>query len=245
MALGTRVWTAGKFFVLLGALAATYLLFAVASMRLAMRAREVEVPDLSNRLPNEATTIANELGLTVRVDEQRRPDAKVPAGFVVAQDPAPHLATRRQRSVRVWLSAGVRSNIVPSLAGETERASQAQLAKEGLEFESVSEIRSPTYVSDVVIATDPSARTVVTTAEASRVMVLVNRGQQGASYVMPDLIGVNAERAASIMRDQGFRVAVVGSAPYPGVAPGIVVRQSPQGGFQVTADEPVSLEVSR
>jgi beta-lactam-binding protein with PASTA domain len=245
MALGTRVWSAGKFFVLLGALAATYVLFAAASMRLAMRAREVQVPDLVNRLPNDATALANDLGLTVRVDDQRRPDPKVPAGYVLAQDPAAGLTTRRQRNVRVWLSAGPRSNSVPPLAGETERASQARLSQEGLELTGVAEIRSPAYASDVVVAQDPAARSVATSAETSKVTLLVNRGQQGASYVMPDLIGVNAERAAAILRDHGFRVAIVGSAPYPGIAAGIVVRQSPQGGFQITADVPVSLEVSR
>ena len=39
---------------------------------------------------------------------------------------------------------------------------------------------------------------------------------------MPDLIGVNGDRAADILRSRGFRVAVVGSNPYPGVAAGIV-----------------------
>ncbi|MGE3176433.1 MAG: PASTA domain-containing protein [Vicinamibacterales bacterium] len=240
MALGTRMWSAGKFFVLLGALAATYVVSAATSMRLAMRARQVQVPDLVNRLPNDATMVANEVGLTVRVDDQRRPDAKVPAGRVLGQDPAAGLTTRRQRSVRVWLSAGPQSNTVPALTGETERASLLRLSQQGLELTGVSEIRSSGHPSDVVVGQDPPAR-----AGASKVMLLVNRAQQGASYVMPDLIGVNGERAASILRDHGFRVTLVGAAPYPGVAAGIVVRQSPQGGFQISAGEPVSLEVSR
>ena len=50
---------------------------------------------------------------------------------------------------------------------------------------------------------------------------------------------------AEILRSRGFRVAVVGSTPYPGVAAGIVIRQSPQGGFQIGPGEPISLEVSR
>ena len=45
----------------------------------------VPVPDLVNRLPNDATTVANAIGLTVRVDDQRRPDPKVPAGRVPLQ----------------------------------------------------------------------------------------------------------------------------------------------------------------
>ena len=62
---------------------------------------------------------------------------------------------------------------------------------------------------------------------------------------MPDLIGVNGERAAEVLRQRGFRVAVVGSTPYPGIPPGIVLRQNPQAGFQIAPGEPISLEVSR
>lgn len=240
MAFTTRVWSAGKFFVLLGALAATFVLFTLISMRVAIRAREVEVPDLLNRLPNQATALANQRGLTVRVDDQRRPDAKVPAGHVLGQEPAPGVTTRRQRSVRVWLSAGPRSATVPLLEGETERAAQARLVEEGLELSGVAEIRSAAYASDVVVAQDPAAK-----AGASNVRLLVNRGQQGISYVMPNLIGVDGERAAALLREQGFRVTVVGSTPYPGIPAGFVVRQSPQGGFRIDAGEPVSLEVSR
>ena len=62
---------------------------------------------------------------------------------------------------------------------------------------------------------------------------------------MPDLIGVNADRAAALLRTRGFRVAVVGEQPYPGVPPGTVIRQRPSGGFQVALGESISLEVSR
>ncbi len=62
---------------------------------------------------------------------------------------------------------------------------------------------------------------------------------------MPDLIGVEAETAAGILRTQGFRVTVVGEHPYPGLPPGIVLRQSPQAGFQIAPGEAISLEVSQ
>ena len=70
-----------------GALVATYVLFAAASMRIALRAREVQVPNLANRTANDATAAAADLGLTLKVDETRRPDPKIAPGRVVAQDP--------------------------------------------------------------------------------------------------------------------------------------------------------------
>ena len=100
MAFGTRVWSAGKLVVLVGALIATYIVFAAAAMRIAIRAREVQVPSLTNQTANDATAIAGSVGLTVKVDEARRPDAKIAAGRVLAQEPpAGSIARRALRQV--------------------------------------------------------------------------------------------------------------------------------------------------
>jgi eukaryotic-like serine/threonine-protein kinase len=240
MALRTRVWSAGKLLLLGGALLATYVLFAAASMRLALKAREVQVPDLANHTASEATTLANNLGLSIQVDNSRRLDPKVEAGRVITQDPPPGTTARAQRSVRIWLSAGPRAAIVPVLSGQTQRSAELRLAQDGLELSAVSEIQSEGYPSDVVIAQDPAPSTAST-----RVALLVNRSEQAANYVMPDLIGVNGERAAAILREHGFRIAVVGSTPYPGIPSGVVLRQSPQAGFQIGPGETISIEVSR
>jgi eukaryotic-like serine/threonine-protein kinase len=240
MAFRTRVWGAGKLLVLVGALLATYVLFAAAAMRVALKTREVQVPDLTNRTANEATAIAADLGLAVRLDDTRRTDPKIPAGRVLAQEPAPGALSREQRSVRVWLSSGPRASTVPPLTGESERTAQMRLSQDGLEQATLSEIRSGSFPSDVVVAQDPPANT-----PGSKVALLVNRAEQATNYVMPDLIGVNGERAGALLRSKGFRVAVVASTPYPGVAAGIVLRQSPQAGFQIAPGEPISIEVSR
>lgn len=226
--------------VLVGALMATYAVFTVVSVRLALRAREVTVPDLVNRTTSEASAATAELGLTLKVDDLRRPDPKIGAGRVIVQEPAARSVARRQRTIRVWLSAGQRAAIVPALTGETERTAQLRLTQNGLALSTVSEIRTDAYPADVVVAQEPAAR-----AAGSSVALLVNRGARSATYVMPDLIGLNGERAADLLRTRGFRVAVVGSTPYPGLAAGIVIRQNPQGGFQIGPGEPISLEVSR
>jgi serine/threonine-protein kinase len=240
MLLRARFWWAGKFFVLLGALAATYFVFAIASMRLALRAQEVEVPDLAHRSANEATALAADFGLSIRVDELRRPDTTVPAGRVLGQEPPAGTRLRQQRSIRVWLSAGVRPATPPALVGETERAAQLRLGAAGFELAGISEIRSDAQAPDVVVAQDPSP-----TAVGERVVLLVNRPEHGSGYVMPDIIGVSGDRATTMLRNQGFRVAVVASAPYPGVPAGVVLRQNPQAGFQLTPGEPISVEVSQ
>lgn len=240
MPIGTRVWSAGKLLLLVGALVATYLLFAGVAMRVALRAREVQVPDLVGRDVNEATQALAELGLTLRVDENRRAHARVAAGRIMQQEPPAGVQARRQRSVRVWLSAGSRASTVPGLVGQTERTARSRLDQDGLAVGVVSEFRSTEYATDAVVAQAPAA-----SARADEVSLLVNRGEQAPSFVMPDLIGVNGERAAEVLRARGFRVSIVGQQPYPGVPPGTVVRQQPAGGFQLGPSVAISLEVSR
>ena len=240
MALTTRVWSAGKLLVLVGALILTYVLSAAIGMRVALKTREVQVPVLTGKTVNEATGMLTEAGLNLKVEEGRRLDPKVPAGQIVTQDPVAGVRTRRERSVKVWVSGGPRSTTIPELSGESERTAQLRLQQEGLGLASTAEIRSSDYPAGTVVAQFPAART-----NAAQVALLVNRGERGARYVMPDLIGVDGSRAAEVLRARGFRATVVGDHPYPGVAPGIVLRQNPQAGFQIAPGEPISLEVSR
>jgi serine/threonine-protein kinase len=156
------------------------------------------------------------------------------------QDPPAGVQARRQRSIRVWLSAGARTTTVPALVGQPERTARLRLDQDGLALGAVSEFRSPDYPADSIVAQDPPAA-----ARSGTVAVLVNRGEQAASYVMPDLIGINGDRAADVLRSLGFRVTIVGQQPYPGVPPGTVVRQQPAGGFQLGPSDAISLEVSR
>jgi serine/threonine-protein kinase len=240
MPLKARVWSLGKLLLLTAALAGTFLLFALVSMRVALRARDVEVPNLVGATVANASLTVADLGLALRIDPNQRPDDKVPAGAIMQQEPAPGETARRQRSIRVWVSSGPRTTIVPGLVGQNERTARMRVDEEGLQVATVSEFRSPDYPADAVVAQDPAP-----SSTAPSVSMLLNRGEQATTYVMPDLIGTNGERAAETLRIRGFRVSIVGSQPYQGVPPGTVVRQQPPGGFRVGPADGISLEVSR
>ncbi len=239
-ALRTRVWSFGKILVIAGALAATFFVFAGIAMRVAVRARQVTVPDLVGKSIADATALTSGLDLQLRVDETRRPDAKVPAGFVLGQDPAGGAAARRQRCFRVWISAGAPIARAPNLLGETQRSAEIRVAQEGLMIGTVTEVRSALYPPGVVVAQDPPPAT-----QTAEVRLLVNRGEDRATYVMPDLIGLNGERAADVMRIRGFRVSVTSQTAASSIPAGVVVRQTPNGGYQVHPGDAIALEVSR
>ena len=238
--LGRRVWSAGRWALLISGLLITYSVFLFASMRVATKAREVKVPDVLGKSVEEATETLRSMGLTVLLDPLRRADARVPANHVLSLEPAAGAVIRRQRPVRIRVSDGVQAALVPALSGESERTAQIVLKQSNVALTTTAEIQSGEYPQGVVVAQDPPAK-----SRAGNVSLLINRGEAGVTYVMPDLIGTNGTRVAEILRRRLFRVTIVGEVPYPGLPPGTVVRQSPQAGFQMAPGDPITLEISR
>lgn len=226
--------------MLVAALAVTYGVFFLASMRVATRAREVTVPDLRGRSIPDASAALVQLGLVIRIDEPRRSDEKVPENHILSQDPDAGTVLRRQRAVRVRVSDGQRAPIVPSVVGAPERTAELTLSDGKIAVTSRAEIRTANYASGIVVAQDPPAR-----VRGSGVSLLVNRRDDTEGYVMPDVIGTVADRTIAVLREQSFRVTISGEVPYPGVPVGVVVRQSPQAGFRITALQTITLEVSK
>ena len=240
MPFGRRVWGVGKVFLLVGALLATYVACFLISMRVAIRAGQVQVPDLTGLTVEDATQALQELQLRPRIEEMRRADEKVPSGRVAQQDPRSGVEARPQRTVKVWISSGPHTAAVPSLVGQSERTARIRLDQDGVTLTSVSEIWSSDYAVDTVVAQDPPAL-----ALSPRVSMLINRGPHPVTYLMPSLVGLELGRVDPVLQDAGFRVTVVESQSYPGVAPGIVVRQQPAAGTQVPEEGSVTIEVSK
>ncbi len=240
MALGGRVWNLGRLLLIASGLLATYVGFAAVAVQVAVRARDVTVPDVIGTTLGDASAQLAREDLHVRVDTAQRPSADVAAGRVLGQDPRPGTSSRRQRTVRLWLSAGPRIAYMPQLVGETERAANIRLSTEGQAPAIVAEIRSEAYSADQVVAQEPPAG-----QPAASVRLLVSRGADMATYVMPDLIGLDGEPAAAMLRQRGFRVSFVAQQSSGGLPAGLIVRQAPPGGHQVQPGAAISLEVAR
>ena len=61
MALRTRVWGVGRMLVLAGALVVTFFVFFAAAARIAIRARDVVVPELGGQPVNDASQAQSDL----------------------------------------------------------------------------------------------------------------------------------------------------------------------------------------
>jgi len=188
------------FTFVLGALAmlAVALVSAFITMRFAIHGREAVVPELVGLSAADAGRAAGHVGLNLTV-ENRFYSPEVPAGRILAQDPAPGSRVRREWAVRVTQSLGPQRVSVPDLTGESERAATVSIRRLTLEPGVVGKLGVPGDI-DIVLAQTPQANS--GGADSPRVSLLVSdpASVQPPAYVMPQLVGLTysaaAERAA-------------------------------------------------
>jgi len=227
--------------VLGAALLATLGGSALLTMRVVLSSRDVAVPALGGRALADAGALAAQSGLALRI-EGRRHDGSVPAEHVVAQEPPPGGTLKARRAVRVWVSLGPRRVSVPPVEGESARTARIALEQAGAAVARVVEIEDAAPEGTVLVQRPPPGDADLTDGGAS---LLVSRGPGGASYVMPDLIGREVGAALLALQSAGLKVGDVRYRTYPGVEPGIVLRQAPPAGYPVSPRAALTLDVSK
>lgn len=212
----------------------------LATMRQVLTSEEVSVPSLLGRRIPEAGALAARRELLLKV-EGKRNDPKIPPDRIAAQEPPPGSTLKTHRSIRVWMSLGQRRVTVPGVEGQSLRTAELALEAQGISIARIVSVNDPSPEGTIV-----AQKPVGGQADSGEgLTLLVSQGPLGADYLMPDLIGRRAEECLDALRRAGLKVAEVRYRNYPGVAPGIILRQVPPAGHRVSRKSSVSLEVSR
>lgn len=237
------------FTLVLGALAmvAVALISAFIAMRLAIHGREAVVPQLTGLTVADASKAAGSTGLHLAL-ENRFYSSEIPAGRVLAQDPAPGSRVRREWPVRITESLGAQSVSIPDLTGESERAATVSVRRLALDLGAVAHLAVPGD-PDVVLTQTPAVN--AAGVDGPRVSLLVSDPQSAPppAYVMPSLLGLSPAAAAERASAAGLRLLASSDAPepasptaapaapapaeQPAPGPAIVVAQTPQPGRRV------------
>lgn len=223
------------------ALLVTAALSALTTMRVVLTSQEVVVPSLLDKRIPEAGAVAARHGLLLRV-EGKRNDPRVPPDRIVAQEPPPGSTLKAHRSIRAWLSLGPRRIVVPAVEGDSLRTARLTLEQAQVPVRRVVEVDDPSEEGTILLQRPPAGEA---DSAGEGVSLLVSRGAGGADYLMPDLIGRRADDVLEGLSRMGLKVAEVKYRTYPGVAPGIVLRQMPPAGHRVSPKTSVGLDVSR
>lgn len=216
---------------------------ALTAMRFAIHGREVMVPSVVGKTPEEAKAILQSTGLVLKPFGTGRFSAQVPEGHVFEQIPPQGTLLRQNRTVKVLLSLGPRRFPVPNLIGTSVRAAQLTLNQRRLTLGNTLYAHTTEGDPSTVVYQSPKPGT----QEGSdpSVSVLISLGPSAQYFTMPDLIGKPAELVAGRARNEGFHLAKMNSRKYPGVEPGIVIQQKPQAGYRVGKSDVIQLDVSQ
>ena len=201
------------FTLVLGALAmvAVALISAFIAMRLAIHGREAAVPALTGLTVAEASKAAGSKGLHLDL-ENRFYSSDVPAGRILAQDPAPGSRVRRDWPVRITESLGAQRANIPDLTGESERAATVSIRRLSLDLGAVAHLAVPGD-PDVVLSQTPPANS--NGVDGPRVSLLVSDAPDAESqaYVMPSLLGLSYAAARARTDAAGLHLVVAPAIP--------------------------------
>ncbi len=225
-----------------GGLVVTVVVSAAVTYTLAVQGNEVTVPDLVGSSLEGASELVRKDELNL-VAQGNRFDETIPPDFVAAQDPLPGSRLKKGRKVRVWVSLGPARHSVPRIEGESLQSAQLILEQAGLSLGRVSEIHSPTYAPDTVVAQSPQAYEEA--GDDTEVSVLLSRGYLDDAFVMPDFIGHDYTELLDELGGSALRVSEIRMVDYPGVDKNVVVRQTPASGTKVYKRDRIILYLSK
>lgn len=205
------------------------------SLVLSSGPRTVPVPVLGSTDPDTVAAELRALGLVPTLE--RRHDETVPAGEVLALDPAAGTVVDEGSPVRIIVSDGPPPVAVPSLVGLALGEASETLRAVGLELE-VSSRRHATAPALTVLEQSSSAGTSV--PRGSVVTVVVSDGP--APVAVPNLRGLSVGEALAELEALGLEAEVVRrGGPAAALQPDRVYDQDPGPGTLLRPGETVLL----
>ena len=129
---------------------------------------------------------------------------------------------------------------VPNVVGQQEEAARAALIEEGFTVRTEFE-ENPDFEDGEVSAQNPTAGTEL--EEGGEVTLTVSSGEQRVQ--LPDVTGLSAADARSVLGDAGFRDIRPEPVFDPDVEPGEVVAQNPAAGEEAPLSATITLQISQ
>ncbi|MDD8011958.1 MAG: PASTA domain-containing protein [Acidobacteriota bacterium] len=212
------------------------------TVSLLVKGDEISAPDLTGMPLQKAYAVAAKKGIFLK---------KVTGDFggtyapntVVSQFPAPETRVKEKAVVKIFVASEVGQTIVPRLVTLSQKESETLLKKSRLKKGHAAFITATDIMPDSVISQSLPAGSRV--AEGSAVDLLISKGGEGSSFIMPDLIGKEAVKVLVFFEGRGLKISKIEEVPYFGLKPGIILKQFPSPGFEISARNLIGIQVSK
>ena len=198
-------------------------------------------PSLGNEIPNVVGLTETEArallpGYTITV--QRAHDPRIPKDRVASQIPLATTQIKKGSAITLTISDGPGDAIIPDdLVGMSLIDARTALAAAGLVI-SKTEAAPSDEPQGTVLEVTPEAGSTVTAGTG--VVLTIASGE----VEVPDLIGVEAIQAKTLLIQAGFLVREFIDYD-PTQAEGVVIRQAPDAGTTQTIGKPVTITINK
>jgi len=229
--------------VLLGAFLGVAGISGYLTLRFIVKSEDtVVVPELVGKDVVYALDILTDLGLNTKVSGfEYRTD--VPKNHVAYQEPGPGSEVKKDRDVRIIISKGPKTLVMPNLVGMDIRQANIIMEENGVSQGVLSRSFSERAANGEVMSQVPSPGTVVT--RGNSIDLLVSLGRRPITYKMPYLHGLALEDAILILERAHLGLGQIRSVQRDDLLKDVVVEQEPPSGYQVASGTLVNLTINR
>lgn len=202
---------------------------------------ELELPNLTNERLTDAREKLTALGLSLVISSEEYSPGKEP-GTVLGQYPVGGTRVKPGRIVKLVVSLGQKSVVIPDVSGKSVRQARLDLEVAGLMFGDVAWAFSDTIPERVVVFSYPAAGTEIPIG--SPVNLMVNRGRASTFTYMPAVIGLPLGEAIKKIEDKSLRMGVTNYRTDENFLPETVLEQSEPLGTELDVGTEIDLVVS-
>jgi len=203
----------------------------------------VIVPDLVGRDVVYALEILTDLGLNIKVKGSEY-SSDIPKNHVIIQEPGPGEEIKADRDVRILLSKGTRTILMPDLTGMSLRHARLAIRENGLCGGQVSLTHHQSSLArDDIISQIPEPGLWVN--RGSCVDLLVSLGPRRNAYKMDNLHGLSLDEAVFLIEKSNLVVGNIKYAFDSASPEHTIIDHDPNYGYRVTEKASVNLVVNR
>lgn len=202
----------------------------------------VVVPQLTGKDVLYGLEILSDLGLNTRVKGRAYHD-QVPKNHVIDQDPDAGTTIKRGRDVKIRVSSGPETVVMPNLTGLSLQQSRILLTQNGLCRGALATVSSSRNTMGQVMAQVPLPGATVSRQTCTD--LLVSQGPSSLAFPMTDLTGLPLETAIRRLEQLQLTVGSIRMVHMAGEAPETIVEQRPLSGYRMTRGTRVDLSVNR
>jgi beta-lactam-binding protein with PASTA domain len=202
----------------------------------------VIVPDLAGKNIVYVLELLTDLGLNTKIEGSEY-STEMPKNNVIFQEPEPGSEIKKGRDVRIIISKGPKSILMPNLERLPVQQARIILEENSLCQGQISSTYSNRIKKDSIIAQVPSAGTMITRNEC--INLLISLGIRPQAYKMPDLEGRSLDSAIPMIESSNLILGKIASVFYKDKPLNTIIAQEPLSGYLVTEGGTVDLVINR